>query len=735
MLMSSTIEIFCCYAHEDQPILKKLKAHLMPLQRQEHITIWSDSNINAGVEWEQEIKKHLDTAHIILLLISSDFMGSDYCYSKEMKRAMERHERGEACVIPILVSPTYWKGAPFDKLQALPTNARPITDGSWTVDEALVDVAEKISIVVNKLQFQKYMAEADHFNQEQCYKEALVILNQIIKLFPEYASTYSDKGETSIALKSDQESLDPFDKTLQADPSVSHVHFHQSRAQTLSHLQHYEESLAEYDTALSFNPQNPLSCDEKASVLLQLHRFEEALTMYEQAIRLEPENAMYKQHAGDILTGLQRYEEALAKYEQAIQLAPLEVEFHQRKAEILLGLRRYADALSAYETCISIGTNADPYFYFGKGQALFGLEQCEEALAAYDQAIHLTEPDPDPRFYFYKRIIHERLARQSYEREKQARLRWKPYRKTRLTMIAAIRAGSFTLLQTLSGHVGAVWVLASNPDGQILASGSRDKTIKLWDWQTGRELRALSGHTGPVWHLEFSPDGQVLASGSSDKTVKLWDWRTGLELRSLTRHSDDVVDLTFSPDGQVLASSSRDKTVKLWDWQTGRELRTLSGHTDSVQSLAWNPDSQIVASGSRDQSIKLWDWQTGRELRTLSGHMDSVQSLAWNPDGQVLASASRDKTVKLWDWQTGRELRTLSEHMDSIQGVAWDPDGQILASGSRDQIIKLWDWQTGQELRTLSGHAGPIEGIVFSPDGRVLASASDDQTIKLWGLP
>src|SRR6266702_2131337 len=112
-----SIEIFCCYARKDQTLLNELNAHLMPLQHQGLITIWADTNISAGIEWEKEIEKHLDTAHIILLLISPDFMTSEYCYSKEMKRAMERHESGEVRVIPIILRSIHWKDAPFGKLQ------------------------------------------------------------------------------------------------------------------------------------------------------------------------------------------------------------------------------------------------------------------------------------------------------------------------------------------------------------------------------------------------------------------------------------------------------------------------------------------------------------------------------------------------------------------------------------------------------------------------------------------
>src|SRR6266567_4739155 len=140
------VKIFFCYAHEDEQLLNKLKNHLFPLKRAGIIDVWHDREISAGTEWEREIDKHLNSAQIILLMVSPDFMDSDYCYSIEMKRAMERHERGEARVIPVILRPVYWQGAPFGKLQALPTDAKPIT--SWAnKDEALFDVAEGIRLV------------------------------------------------------------------------------------------------------------------------------------------------------------------------------------------------------------------------------------------------------------------------------------------------------------------------------------------------------------------------------------------------------------------------------------------------------------------------------------------------------------------------------------------------------------------------------------------------------------
>jgi WD40 repeat protein len=145
-----TVEIFFCYAREDEDLRKGLEKQLRALKRQGLIDLWHDREIAPGLEWESEIDKHLNTAQVILLLISPDFMDSDYCYGVEMKRAMERHEQGDARVIPIILRPVYWQGAPFGKLQALPTGAKPVK--SWSdLDEAFFNIAEGIRIVVEEL--------------------------------------------------------------------------------------------------------------------------------------------------------------------------------------------------------------------------------------------------------------------------------------------------------------------------------------------------------------------------------------------------------------------------------------------------------------------------------------------------------------------------------------------------------------------------------------------------------
>ena len=204
------------------------------------------------------------------------------------------------------------------------------------------------------------------------------------------------------------------------------------------------------------------------------------------------------------------------------------------------------------------------------------------------------------------------------------------------------------LLQTLTGHSDSVYSVAYSPDGQTLASGSGDNTIKLWNVKTGNLLQTLKGNS--VWanSLAYNPDGKTLASGGADSTIKLWNVKTGNLLQTLTGHSNAVFSVAYSPDGQTLASGSFDKTIKLWNVKTGNLLQTLTGHSEWVSSVAYSPDGQTLASASSDNTIKLWDIKTGNLLQTLTANSDSVYSVAYSPDGQTLASGSDDRTIKIW---------------------------------------------------------------------------------------
>ncbi|MEG4861575.1 WD40 repeat domain-containing protein [Microcoleus sp. K1-B6] len=309
---------------------------------------------------------------------------------------------------------------------------------------------------------------------------------------------------------------------------------------------------------------------------------------------------------------------------------------------------------------------------------------------------------------------------------------------------------NFSVVRTLTRHFDSVNSVAISPDGQTLVSGSRDKTIKIWQLSTGRELRTLTGHSNGVCSLAISPDGQTLVSGSDDKTIKIWQLSTGQELRTLTGHYGSVNSVAISPDGQTLVSGASDdiddiddidETIKIWDLSTGRRLRTLTGHgtianpSNRVYSLAISPDGQTLVSGS-DYRTLIWDLSTGRRLGILLGSLGNCSSLAISPDGQTLVSGSERQIIQIWDLSTRRELRTLIGNYYSVYSgvtsLTISPDGQTLVSGNKDKTIKIWDLSTGRELRTLTGHSGSVESVAISPDGQTLVSGSADGTIKIW---
>ncbi|KAH7464215.1 Vegetative incompatibility protein [Fusarium oxysporum f. sp. matthiolae] len=290
------------------------------------------------------------------------------------------------------------------------------------------------------------------------------------------------------------------------------------------------------------------------------------------------------------------------------------------------------------------------------------------------------------------------------------------------------------VLQTLEGHTSLVMSVVFSNDGKLIASGSYDKTVKIWDVATGEEERTLEGHTRWVTSVVFSNDGKLIASGSYDKTVKIWDVATGEEERTLEGHTNLVTSVVFSNDGKLIASGSYDKTVKIWDVATGEEKLTLEGHTRWVTSVVFSNDGKLIASGSHDRLVKIWDVATGEEKLTLEGHTSSVSSVVFSNNGKLIASGSHDALVKIWDVATGEEERTLEGHTNLVTSVVFSNNGKLIASGSYDELVKIWDVATGEEERTLEGHTHWVYSVAFSKDGKLIASGSHDRLVKIWDV-
>jgi len=291
------------------------------------------------------------------------------------------------------------------------------------------------------------------------------------------------------------------------------------------------------------------------------------------------------------------------------------------------------------------------------------------------------------------------------------------------------------LVKTIAEDASYVNYLAISPDGKRLLSSSADKTIKVWDFPTGKKIRTLIKNSIPINYFAVTPNWQTIATGGAGNTIEIWDVSTGKKIRTLKGHSSYVNYVVMTPDGNKLASASADNTIKIWDLSTGKEIRTLIGHSSYVNYVILTPDGNKLVSASADNTIKIWDFSTGKELLTLTGHSGSVNSLAMTPDGKKLVSASADNTIKIWDFSTGKELLTLTGHSSAVKPLAMTPDGKKLVSASADNVIKIWDFSTGKEIQTLDGHSSSVNSLVMTPDGQKLVSASADSTIKIWRMP
>jgi len=295
------------------------------------------------------------------------------------------------------------------------------------------------------------------------------------------------------------------------------------------------------------------------------------------------------------------------------------------------------------------------------------------------------------------------------------------------------------LITFLRGHAGTVRSLALTANGKILASGSADNTIMLWD-VTAREPigEPLTGHTGTVWSVIISSDGKTLVSGSADNTIRLWDVFTHQPLAlPLAGHTAPVLSLALSADGALLASGSEDGAIILWDMMARRQLGKLTGHSGQVRSMALSHDGKTLASGSTDSTIILWDVATRQPLGPpLKGHTGPVRSVALSADGRTLASGGKDKTVILWDVATQQPIGSpFKGHTGTVLSVALSADSNTLVSGSMDKTIMLWDVATGQPLELpLTGHTSLVWSVALSADGTLLASGSEDSNIILWDI-
>ncbi len=276
------------------------------------------------------------------------------------------------------------------------------------------------------------------------------------------------------------------------------------------------------------------------------------------------------------------------------------------------------------------------------------------------------------------------------------------------------------------GHVGCVTCLAVLPDGRIV-SGSDDKSIRIWDADTGECLCALEGHLDGVTCLALLPDGRIV-SGSNDRTIRIWNADTGKSVRTLKGHIGQVRCLAVLPNGRVV-SGSDDKTIRIWNADTGKSVRTLKGHIRQVKCLAVLQD-RIIVSGSDDSTIRIWNANSGVCLRILKGHASAINRLVVLPDGCIV-SGSSDRNLRIWRWDQDESIRKLEGHTRPVLRLAILSD-KLVVSGSDDYTLRIWNVDTG-ESSLLRGHTDCIKCLAVLSD-KYIVSGSRDQTLRIWNV-
>jgi WD40 repeat protein len=333
------------------------------------------------------------------------------------------------------------------------------------------------------------------------------------------------------------------------------------------------------------------------------------------------------------------------------------------------------------------------------------------------------------------------------------------------------------LAATLKGHTDMVYAVAFSPDGRHVLTGSFDKTLKLWETATGKEIKTFAGQAGHqqmVLSVAFSPDGRYVASGAADNTAKIWDSPLGVSQRDYV-HADAVNAVALSPDGTRLAGAAKDSTVKIWNTADGKQLFNLAGHAGPVLGVAFSANGQLASCGG-DKTVRIWNATNGQAIGTLGAHATAVNAVVLAPGANAAFSAGDDGLIKIWNLPP-KAPRNLPAHNGAVTSLALAPDGQMIVTGSADKTVRLVNFDNGQAVRQwpaktaaintvavnankttvaagdaegrvfvwnvadskllkeFAAHNGPVTTVAINPQNTQLLTAGKDGAVKIWTLP
>jgi WD40 repeat protein len=291
-------------------------------------------------------------------------------------------------------------------------------------------------------------------------------------------------------------------------------------------------------------------------------------------------------------------------------------------------------------------------------------------------------------------------------------------------------------LHRLAQLAGPVRALALMPDGRRLLTGGYDKTVRLWDVQSGQELCRCEGHA-EVSAVAPAADGRRALSVGKDRLVREWDLETGQERRYFEGHRADLNSVASSPDGRFAVSGGNEHALRLWDLAAGKEVQAIPADrgAECGYGLAVAPDGRRLVCGTCTAPLLLFDLPDGKLLHRISNLKAPVRAVAFSGDGRRFLAGDADGTLRLWDTATGRYHSTLVGHKGIIWNVCFSPDGRRALSGGQDATARLWDLETGVCLHQFRGHEGNVYGVAFLPDGRRVLTCGHDGTVRLWRVP
>ncbi|CAG8495395.1 18414_t:CDS:10 [Acaulospora morrowiae] len=288
-----------------------------------------------------------------------------------------------------------------------------------------------------------------------------------------------------------------------------------------------------------------------------------------------------------------------------------------------------------------------------------------------------------------------------------------------------------------SPHDGEIHSIQASPDGNSFATGSADKTIKIFDASSGQIKQTLSGSIQSIMHVSFNNTSEMVAGASNDNAARLWHLKTGRIRLTLTGHVGKVYSARFNGDSSKVITGSHDRTIKVWDLQKGYCIRTIFSFSSCNDVVPLDEDGTTLVSGHLDNNLRFWDVRSGKDIKELTGiHLGQITSVSVSPDGSKVLTNSRDNTLKLVDLRTYDVEQTL--HADGYKnGANWSrscfsPDGRYVAAGSLDGSIFYWNIQKSKLEKVVKEQNSPICGVTWNPNGRQAFSADKDRTVVVW---